>query len=678
MTTRVLSWFFFVLSIEIARCFLLVPDLEQLTRNLPNELERLAESVDGRKCREDLKLLSNGIANLDLWALKMLDVNAKWNPGFLLGNIKSLGSYDGCVSIKETNPPIQGKYCLTNVDFSTDNEKIDQLLELATLWRRDREIIKNRTIAPVIPDLLPSMSLIQFGLCVPSSCSAFDVEQAFRALLMRTEFSKGAAQVESCYVNETMALSNGDLTFILCVVFISILVLSSTVIECWFGLKTDGGFCYNSLMAFSLPTNWRKLFTISNSPNALKSLDGIRVLSTLWVVAGHKIIFTLQEPWANKSFQIESLENIVNMPLINNMPSVDSFFLMSGLLRAFNLLKEFEGNRFQFVTDFVRRYLRLTPAYALVIAFYSTLLTRLGNGPRWEKFVTEPGEACAENWLYNLLYVNNYVHNNKHCIMQTWYLASDMQLYLASPLVIYFLWKRPSAGKVLLILLAVVPITFTAWYTYTYEVLPTYLLNNSDMKLISYQKDVHIATQHRMAPYVVGLGLGYVLFNYKTVKLNFLTVILGWMLCLSTLYAVVYGAFNLIQYNHKYDPVESALYASLHRVSWALAVGWLIFACNRGFGGWITKIMSMGVFQLFSKISYCIYLSHYVILMIGAARIKSPIFVDEYVEMHSYAGDLVVITAVATVLYLMVEAPLFEITRLIFATPNKPIKKKEN
>jgi len=57
-------------------------------------------------------------------------------------------------------------------------------------------------------------------------------------------------------------------------------------------------------MAFSLPTNWKKLTTISHSPSALNSLDGIRILSTLWVVAGHKIIFTLQEPWTNKVFQL--------------------------------------------------------------------------------------------------------------------------------------------------------------------------------------------------------------------------------------------------------------------------------------------------------------------------------------------------------------------------------------
>jgi hypothetical protein len=37
------------------------------------------------------------------------------------------------------------------------------------------------------------------------------------------------------------------------------------------------------------------------------------------------------------------------------------------------------------------------------------------------------------------------------------------------------------------------------------------------------------------------------------------------------------------------------------------------------------------------------------------------------IQVHDFLGDLVMSFGVATVLYLFVEAPLFEITRLIFA-----------
>ncbi|XP_065345013.1 nose resistant to fluoxetine protein 6-like [Cloeon dipterum] len=677
MTSTVSRCFFILLICCSSSGLNVFPNLEDIAKNARVVINDIASLIEEENCRSDLLTLADGIDKLDLWAMKMIDANGKWNPAFLLGNIKSLGSYEECVSIQQSKPYIKGKYCLANVHLSSNDEQIDSLLEIATQKRRNREITMNRTNTPV-PDLLPSMALIQFGICVPSTCSIADVQKAFSYIISKEKSANGEAQIESCYTNGAAPLSSGDLAFIGCVAIIVGLVFLSSVIESNFGVKEDAGFAYSCLMAFSLPTNWRKLFFISNHPGALKSLDGIRVLSTLWVVAGHKIIFTLQEPWANKNFQVESLQKLANMPFINNMPSVDTFFLMSGMLRSYNLLKEFQGNRFRFFSDFARRYLRLTPVYALVIAFYATLLTRLGSGPRWEKFVTEPGEACAVNWKNNLLYINSYVHSNKHCMIQTWYLASDMQLFLVSPLVVYALWKKPVAGKWILFLMAAIPICFTAWYTYSYEVLPTYLLNNSDEKLISYQRDVHITTHHRMAPYVVGLALGYILYSKnRNFHLSPLRALFGWLMSLSTLYFVVFGAINIVQYDHEYDPVESTFYASLHRISWAFAVGWLIFACNNENGGWITKILSLNVFQPLSKISYCIYLSHYVILMVGTARIKTPLFADDYALIHSLAGDFIISFAVATVLYLSVEAPLFEITRLIFATSKSVNQKKE-
>lgn len=52
---------------------------------------------------------------------------------------------------------------------------------------------------------------------------------------------------------------------------------------------------------------------------------------------------------------------------------------------------------------------RLTPAYALVIMFYATVMPRLSSGPTWYRSVELPAAACQDNWLLNLLYLNNYL-----------------------------------------------------------------------------------------------------------------------------------------------------------------------------------------------------------------------------------------------------------------------------
>ena len=87
----------------------------------------------------------------------------------------------------------------------------------------------------------------------------------------------------------------------------------------------------------------------------------------------------------------------------------------------------------------------------------------------------------------------------------------------------------------------------------------------------------------RYQPYLVGLGLGYLLHRLReTPRLSINTIALSWIWVLAALIGclVVYG---LVPYQK--DPTlvastaERALYGGLHRLGWALAVSWVILAC---------------------------------------------------------------------------------------------------
>lgn len=52
---------------------------------------------------------------------------------------------------------------------------------------------------------------------------------------------------------------------------------------------------------------------------------------------------------------------------------------------------------------------RLTPVYAFVVFYYSTVFNYIGSGPMWKIIVTQQNQACRENWYLNLLYLNNYI-----------------------------------------------------------------------------------------------------------------------------------------------------------------------------------------------------------------------------------------------------------------------------
>ena len=102
---------------------------------------------------------------------------------------------------------------------------------------------------------------------------------------------------------------------------------------------------------------------------------------------------------------------------------------------------------------------RLTGIFALIILFHVSLLRYLPYGPV-DLLSGIQVAMCQDVWWYDLLYVNNFFSEEGvvsglmfhlgrlelltllcfQCIGQTWYLAVDMQLFWASPLMIWPLW----------------------------------------------------------------------------------------------------------------------------------------------------------------------------------------------------------------------------------------------
>ena len=83
---------------------------------------------------------------------------------------------------------------------------------------------------------------------------------------------------------------------------------------------------------------------------------------------------------------------------------------------------------------YLHRYLRLTPALAILICFSMILPLYLTSGP-WAE-VPEEG-TCDRYWWYHILYINNFKIESLACVGHAWYLANDMQFFILSPLFLY-------------------------------------------------------------------------------------------------------------------------------------------------------------------------------------------------------------------------------------------------
>lgn len=113
-------------------------------------------------------------------------------------------------------------------------------------------------------------------------------------------------------------------------------------------------------MAFSLYTNTKKWLTTRSSGDDLGCLHGIRTISTTWVILAHTWYMVTFIPVWNMVDLKKVHENWAILTVLNSTISVDTFFVLSGLLVAYNVMKvlDKQNGRLNVPMFYIHRYLR--------------------------------------------------------------------------------------------------------------------------------------------------------------------------------------------------------------------------------------------------------------------------------------------------------------------------------
>lgn len=145
-----------------------------------------------------------------------------------------------------------------------------------------------------------------------------------------------------------------------------------------------------------------------------------------------------------------------------------------------------------------------------------------------------------------------------------------------------------------------------------------------------------VGVQARAGPYLIGIRLAYFMHKTKDTKLNLspIWVFIGWLLCLIILAAIVFGPMNLINPEKEEKIVSSSLYASIPRTAWGIALGWIVFACHRGYGGFINLFLSHAYWQPLAKLSFSMYLHGTIIQAITWRFMRHPEYFSDYVYVR--------------------------------------------
>ncbi|XP_063954820.1 nose resistant to fluoxetine protein 6-like isoform X1 [Lytechinus pictus] len=680
----------------------MTPDmiLKLTTAGRPPMVPHVQGEVSGRCKTELAAVISAETSEL----LQVVDSFGKPESGLLVGNAVWMGHYDECKSITGFN------FCMSYLQLT---------------------LPQNGSIVPSPT----GQTQLMWGVCVPESCSDSDVLYALQDLLNLVEapFDISAVNASSVLCAQDPPAPYDAVGFILTMAVIGLLgtlmvlgaFLDTTLRSVHYKApptsrqlvinRTTNVYPYQRvgspsgdegrgtsqaeemevqyleetptactrawqqfLLCFAVNRNLKKLLSSKTGEGGIGCLNGIRVISMTWVILGHVPLFMISAGIVGNplyAFQYTSRFGI--QVVVNAYFSVDSFFFLSGLLVAYMSLGRMakSGGKLPWFWFYFHRYWRLTPALGMTTLIWLFLKPYLGSGPVWQSNVSDP--FCSRDWWVNLLYINNFYHND--CIAWVWYLANDMQFFIISPILLIMLHRRPLLGLLSLFGICVASSVTTgllmAKHNFSVLFLDASNPNPPTDQSQSFTEVIYDKPYCRIAPYMVGMAMGYLLHKIKkdNVKLHPSVVVVGWGVATAVGMAVVYGLYG--GYNsHPLSTTENAVYMALCRFAWAVSLSWVVFACHYGYGGWINDFLSWELWIPMSRLTYSAYLLHPIVIIIYGYNLTNTYFYSIYTLAFEVAAFIALGYMAAILMAVAIEFPFGNLERMIMPSTDKKTK----
>ena len=434
------------------------------------------------------------------------------------------------------------------------------------------------------------------------------------------------------------------------------------------------------ITAFSVFKTVPTLLATKQTPTVITSLNGLRVISMFWVILGHTQFWVFEGVVTNVDNRLNSFtlfSRFTFQAVESAFFAVDSFFFLSAVLVAYLTLREMRKRkgRFPYLEFYVHRYFRLTPTYAFVLFFAWFLTTHITSGPGITGNTLS--KTCTSYWWTNFLYINNFYpwRLADECLGWTWYLANDMQFYVISPLIII------AAYHLLPLSLIICGLFLASGFIITGAIAGIYDFQANMFSVLAYGyaskpgvsatyvDAIYIKPWDRIAPYVVGLALGYILYRDHKFCFNRITnailYALAWAIAAFVAFWIVYGLY-FTWHGHVPVTAENIIYITFSRFLWALCLAAMVFACHNGYGWFINAFLSMKIWTPLARMTFNAYLVHPILLTLVYGQLQTTIHYTN-ITMACYTVSFVVLSyGVAAIICVFVELPLGTVEMLVF------------
>ncbi|XP_074030278.1 nose resistant to fluoxetine protein 6 isoform X2 [Leptinotarsa decemlineata] len=616
-----------------------------------------------KKCRLALELSAENLKNSTAennWALRMWDATSKVPVGLISYNFGEMGDFKQCVETKSLSDNILGKYCLGSITITNTSDPYitseNGNLQQQIYWRNLISIIS--TGVSLVGD--PT-----WAICIPSNCSDDDVLVILND--MQPEFinfeSVACQTIDDVYPRLTTEAIFGIAS--LTVVVVLMVVSTSYDIYCCSENKVPA---HPALITFSTYTNAGKLFHMNKNSGELSSLNGLRFISMLWIVAVHTNSVYTSGPIFNSKDVVDFTNSSFSMIFASGNLACDTFLIVGGVLVTYVFFKEKRNEKkFNILKHYFHRYIRLTPSLAGAVLVSATLLRYMGSGPKWGYIINGFENNCKDYWWSTLLYIQNYVNVNRMCVGQSWYLNIDMQLYLFSPFILLLLTKYPKSAITVLVSATLASIGASFWTAYSEQLSGITTNLYPKVPVQTYMNDYYLKTHNRASPWLIGAMLGYYLTrdSSKYAKIPKILSLLTWICSFGVILTCVFGGHSTLRTPY-YDRLGNSFYIALVRPAWALAIGWIIWACCTNRGGVVNTILSYPIFQVLNKFTYSIYILHVTSLYMIVFSQKTSIYFTVFNLAYYYWGIFMFSFGLSIIWVLAFESPMLVLEKILF------------
>lgn len=381
-------------------------------------------------------------------------------------------------------------------------------------------------------------------------------------------------------------------------------------------------------------------------PGRYDSIDGIRALAVLWVIAFHTLFV-----WGD-SVSSSHYESIVhsswNWFWTKGYIAINPFFVISGFLIGDLLLREYDRTSdLRLRSFYIRRFFRLAPAYYLLLA-----------GIAVYGWFTPTASFSLDALWTNFFYINNWFPHRDQPALWAWSLAVEEQFYILCPLLILALMrKRLPAGRTILGLVAL----SIAWNYYIAATKgPFKVIYRPTDDLDAYYRFfdfTYAQTLTRASALLMGVGCAYLKRSSKAMerlKSNSAVALMTFFF-FSINFAFLNPA-SLPPGGSESSPIMTAILNPLSAFSFACLV--MLIQTGRGFGRIADRLLGSAFWFPVAQISYGLYLIHCVVVDYYYRFFPPPSEITQVRLLLNFVVVFLVSAVLSVALSVFVETPM--------------------